>query len=248
MEKQSPSASPRKHWLFQTAKVFVVVGLLASAFFISVVVGLQLALKVREVTVPDLVGQPIDAATSFLAEQELHLRLEPLSEINPSVPLNHISSQDPAPGLTTRTQRSVKVWLSSGNRAGSVPMLVGQSETSARRRLNEDSLSLGALAEIHSSLYPSDAIVAQESPAPGTAAEVSVLLNLGERGATYVMPDLIGMRGTIAAEALRGNGFRVTVVGDHPYPDLTPDIVLRQSPQAGFQIALGEAISLEVSR
>ena len=248
MKKQSLSASSRQNWLFQAVKILVVAGLLASAFFISVVAGLQLALKFREVTVPDLVGQPIDTATSLLAEQRLNLRLEPLSEINPSVPINHISSQDPAPGLTTRTQRSVKVWLSSGNRAGSVPILVGQSEPSARRRLEEDSLSLGVLSEIQSSLYPSDAIVAQESPTLATSAQVSVLLNLGERGATYVMPDLIGMRGTNAAETLRRSGFRVTVVGDHPYPDLTPDIVLRQSPQAGFQIALGEAISLEVSR
>jgi beta-lactam-binding protein with PASTA domain len=33
-----------------------------------------------------------------------------------------------------------------------------------------------------------------------------------------------------------------------PYPGVTSDVVLRQSPQAGFQIAPGEPISLEVSR
>ena len=40
----------------------------------------------------------------------------------------------------------------------------------------------------------------------------------------------------------------MTVVGDHPYPGLPPGTVLRQSPQAGFQIAPGEPISLEVSQ
>ncbi len=62
------------------------------------------------------------------------------------------------------------------------------------------------------------------------------------------MPDLIGVEAETAAGILRTQGFRVTVVGEHPYPGLPPGIVLRQSPQAGFQIAPGEAISLEVSQ
>ena len=62
------------------------------------------------------------------------------------------------------------------------------------------------------------------------------------------MPDLIGVQSVRAAELLRTRGFRVTVVGDHPYPGLPEGIVLRHSPRAGFQIAPGESISLEVSR
>ena len=62
------------------------------------------------------------------------------------------------------------------------------------------------------------------------------------------MPDLIGMDGERAADVLRTRGFRVAVVGDQPYPGVPPGIVVRQNPQAGFQIAPGEPISLEVSR
>jgi beta-lactam-binding protein with PASTA domain len=40
----------------------------------------------------------------------------------------------------------------------------------------------------------------------------------------------------------------VAVVGSMPYPGVASGVVLRQSPQAGFQIAPGEPISLEVSR
>jgi beta-lactam-binding protein with PASTA domain len=40
----------------------------------------------------------------------------------------------------------------------------------------------------------------------------------------------------------------VAVVGSAPYPGVTAGVVLRQSPQAGFQIAPDEPISLEVSR
>ena len=52
----------------------------------------------------------------------------------------------------------------------------------------------------------------------------------------------------VAADLLRARGFRVAVVGDHPYPGVPAGVILRQNPQAGFQIAPGEAISIEVSR
>ena len=70
----------------------------------------------------------------------------------------------------------------------------------------------------------------------------------GASGAGYVMPDLIGVNGDRAAEILRNRGFRVAVVGSNPYPGVAAGVVIRQSPQAGFQITPGEPISLEVSR
>jgi serine/threonine-protein kinase len=77
---------------------------------------------------------------------------------------------------------------------------------------------------------------------------VALLVNRGESGLTYVMPDLIGVNGDRASDLLRTRGFRVAVVGDHPYPGVPGGIVLRQNPQAGFQISPGETISLEISR
>jgi serine/threonine-protein kinase len=180
----------------------------------------------------------------------LAVRVEPLSRIHSTIPAGHVVDQDPVAGLVTRSERSVKVWLSSGRSAGAVPSLIGQSERGARARLQEDALGLRGVSEIRSGRYASDAVIAQEPPPLGTATTVSVLINRGERGATYVMPDLIGVYGSSAADVLRARRFRVTVTADYPYPDprVGAGIVLRQFPLAGFQIAPGEAISLEVSR
>ena len=90
--------------------------------------------------------------------------------------------------------------------------------------------------------------MAQEPPAATTGGRVHLLVNRGEREMTYIMPDLIGINGDRASEILRVKGFRVALVGDHPYPGVPAGIVLRQHPQAGFQIAPGEPISIEVSR
>jgi len=229
-----------------TASLFVISMLVI--FMLFSVAGLQVALRFREVGVPDLTGQTVDAATSILDNSNLSLRIDPLFRIHQTIPAGQVAAQDPTAGLTTRSRRSVKVWLSSGPNAGLVPTLIGQSERGARVRLIDDSLGLSRISEIRSGRYPSQTVVAQEPPPLGSGTNVSVLINRGEQGATYVMPDLIGVHGGIAAEVLRTNGFRVAVVADHPYPNIIPGIVLRQFPRGGFQIASGEAISLEVSR
>src|SRR5262249_40423863 len=141
-----------------------------------------------------------------------------------------------------------RVWLSAGPRAAEIPALTGESERSAQLRLSQDGLALAAISEIRSDAYPSDVVVAQEPPPKSSGSEVALLVNRSEQANDYVMPDLIGVNGERAAELLRGHGFRVAVVGSMPYPGVGPGVVIRQSPQAGFQIVPGEPISVEVSR
>ncbi len=238
-----------KRWSLRLAIVGLVIAPAAGGTFVLfAVAGLQVALRFREVDVPDLAGQTVDEATATLGDVGLALRIEALQRIHPTIPASHVAAQDPVAGLTTRSQRSIKVWLSSGPSAGSAPTLIGLSERGARTRLQEDALGLRRTSELRSGRYPSDAVVAQEPPPRGAATSVSVLINRGERGVTYVMPDLIGVDMRRAAEVLRKHGFRVTMVGDYLYPGVPPGFVLRQFPLPGFQIAHGEAISLEVSR
>ena len=107
---------------------------------------------------------------------------------------------------------------------------------------------LASVSEVRSPDYPPDVVLAQEPPAKGGGTKVALLVNRGDRGVSYVMPDLIGVNGDHAAEILRQRGFRVAVVGANPYPGVAAGVVIRQNPRAGFQIAPGEPISLEVSR
>src|ERR671935_867905 len=167
---------------------------------------------------------------------------------DPRIAAGRVLAQEPPAGSIARRQRTVRVWLSAGQRATTVPVLVGETERTARLRLTQDGLTLAAVSEIRSQDLPSDVVVAQTPPARSAAAQVSLLVNRGERGASYVMPDLIGVNGDRAADILRNRGFRVAVVGSSPYPGVAAGIVIRQSPQAGFQIGPGEPISIEVSR
>jgi beta-lactam-binding protein with PASTA domain len=228
-------------------KLFVLAGALAATYMLFAAASMRLALKTREVQVPDLTTRTADEATDIAAQYGLAVRVEETRRVDPKIPADRVMAQEPPAGTTARRQRSVRVWLSAGANAATVPLLVGESERAAQMRVSQDGIA-AAVAEIRSSDYAPDVVVAQMPPAKTATSQVSLLVNRAEQGASYVMPDLIGVNGDRAAEILRGHGFRVAVVASNPYPGVAAGIVLRQSPQGGFRIAPGEPISLEVSR
>jgi len=229
-------------------KFVLIGGALLLTYVLFAAAAMRVALKTREVSVPALTGKSVNDATALLAEAGLNLKIEEGRRADPKVPAGQILAQEPQPGIRTRRERSVKVWVSSGPRATIVPALLGESERTAQLRLQQDGLEVAGMAEVRSAEYPSDAVIAQTPPPKSNAPRVALLVNRAERGATYVMPDLIGVNGDRAADLLRSRGFRVSVVGDHPYPGVPAGIVLRQSPQGGFQFGSGDPVSLEVSR
>jgi serine/threonine-protein kinase len=234
--------------VWSAGKILMLVTALAATFVLFFAASMRLALKAREVQVPSLVNRTANEATAIASDLGLTLRVDESRRADAKIGVGRILAQEPAPGSIARRQRSIQVWSSAGPRASTVPLLTGETERTAQLRLAQDGLALTGIAEIRSPRYPPDIVVAQQPPAKSAGAAVALLVNRGQRGATYVMPDLIGVNGDRAAEILRARGFRVAVVGSMPYPGIAAGIVLRQSPQAGFQIAPGEPISIEVSR
>lgn len=239
---------PLKTRVWSAGKLLLLVAALLATYALFAGAAMRIALRSREVVLPDLRGRTVSDATAALGDAGIRLRVEEPRRLDPKIPAGGIIAQDPAPGTPIRPQRSIKVWVSAGARAGTVPALEGQTSRMAEMRLKQDGIDMTEVAEIRSSDYVPDAVVAQD-PAPQSATgRVALLVNRGQAGSTYVMPDLIGVNGDRAADLLRARGFRVAVVGQQPYPGVPAGVVIRQSPQGGFQIAPGEAISLEVSR
>ena len=234
--------------MWSAGKILVLVGALIATFFLSALGSMRLALRAREVHVPDLSNLTINDATTTAAELGLTLRVDDSRRPDPNIEAGRVLAQEPAQGTALRRQRAVRVWLSAGARASVIPEVTGESERNAEMRISRDGLELTAVSEIRSQSYAPDIVIAQD-PDPKTAhTGVALLVNRADFGVTYVMPDLIGVSGERAATVLRSHGFRAAVVGTTPYAGVPAGIVLRQSPQAGFQIAPGEAVSLEVSR
>ena len=234
--------------MWSAGKLLLLAGALLATYALFAAASMRIALRTREVVLPDLRGRTIGEATAALMETGVKLRVEEPRRIDPRIPAGRIVTQDPGAGSAVRPQRSIKVWISAGARSSIVPALEGEAARAAELRLQQDGMQIADRAEIRSADYTPDTVIAQEPPPQTTADRVALLINRGQAGATYVMPDLIGVNGDRAADVLRARGFRVSIVGQQPYPGVPAGVVIRQFPQGGFQIRPGEAISLEVSR
>jgi beta-lactam-binding protein with PASTA domain len=234
--------------MWSAGKLLVIAGALVATYALSAALAARVALRLREVRVPPLVGQSLSQASVAMGELGLALKVDDARRSDPKIGAGRIAQQDPPAGSAARRGRTVKVWLSTGGRVATVPKLVGETERTAQLRLQQDGLALAVVSDIRSNDWPADAVVAQDPPPDARGSAVSLLINRSDRAAAYVMPDLIGVSGARAADLLRAGAFRVAVVAQNPYPGVPAGVVIRQSPQAGFQVTPGDTVSLEVSR
>jgi beta-lactam-binding protein with PASTA domain len=229
-------------------KLLVLLGGLAATFIVFAVVSARVAVRAREIKVPDLIGKPLDQARLLAADLGMPLRVDEARRPDPKVAAGLVLGQEPQAGSAARRQRLLRIWLSSGPRAVVAPTLVGESERTAQIRLTQDGVSTATVAEIRDSAYPPDVVVAQDPPPQTRTTEMRLLVNRGEDRASYVMPDLIGVNGDRASDLLRARGFRVAIVARQSSQGIPPGVVIRQTPAGGYQVHPGDAISLEVSQ
>ena len=246
-----PSSRPRprafRRRVWGAGRLLFLFFALSFTFGVFFLTGLRVATRAREVEVPDLKGQSIAEANRMLTAVGLVLKVD-AKRPDPSVPADHVLAQEPEPGTVLRRQRAIRVRVSEGQRAPAVPGVVGQAERTAELVLSQDNVGIATRAEIRSTSYPAGTVIAQDPDSSHRADKVALLVNQGESSVSYVMPDVIGTTSGRVVDILRRHGFRVTVGAEVPYPGLPSGVVIRQTPQAGFQIDHGDAIVLEVSR
>lgn len=233
--------------VWSAGRLLLLVGLLCATFGAFFLTAFRVTTRAREVKVPDVRGAALAGATAALADVGLILKVE-ARRPDSKVAADHVLSQDPEPGTVLRRQRPVRVRISDGQQDPVVPLVVGQAERTAEIVLAQAQIAVGTRTEIRSAGYPDGAVVAQDPAEKAQATKVNLLVNRGQSGATFVMPDVIGTLGVRVVDILRRRGFRVTVNGDVLYPGMPPGVVVRQTPQGGFQVALGDPVLLEISR
>ena len=234
--------------VWKLGQLLALVTALGVTFLASFFVSMRVALRAREVSVPSLTGVTVNDATVTLGDMGLTLQVDDNGRADARVPAGRIMQQDPPPGTRARTQRPVRVWVSTGPRAIAIPRMVGEPERTARIRLEQSDIAIAAVTEVRAAAYAPDTVIAQ-SPEPNTAGtRIKLLVSRGETPLAYVMPDVAGADGEHAADALRQQGLRVATVATVTVPDVAPGTVLHQEPAAGARVAVTDIVSLEVSR
>lgn len=229
-------------------KFLILAGALTATFLVFAGIAMRVAVRARQVTVPELVGKSVADATAAASALDLQLRIDEARRPDVKVPAGFVIDQDPPAGSAARRQRNIRVWVSAGAHIARAPNLLGETQRSAEIRVAQEGLLIGTVSEIRSALYPPDVVVAQDPPPTSQTAEVRLLVNRGEDRAAYVMPDLIGLNGDRAADVMRIRGFRVSITAQSAASAIPPGVVVRQTPAGGYQVHPGDAIALEVSR
>ena len=241
-------ASPIRRRVWRTGRFFLLAAGLLATFGVFFFASMKVAIRAREVKVPDLRGRSVAEAQAALTDAGLVIRVDDVRRSDPKVPADHILSQEPEPGTVLRRQRGVRVRVSDGQRDPILPNVADTPERTAEIMLAGESISIEGRAEVVAPSLEPGTVIAQDPPAKQRSGKVTLLINRGDKNVSYVMPDLIGTLEVRATTILRAQGFRVGVAAEVAYPGLPPGFVVKQTPQAGYQVRFGEAITLEVTR
>ena len=123
-------------------KLLLLGGALLATYVLFAAASMRIALRAREVTVPDMTNRTANDATTLASNLGLTLRVDDTRRPDPKIAAGRVLAQEPAAGSIARRQRSIKVWISAGPRASTVPTLVGETERTAQLRLAQDGLTL----------------------------------------------------------------------------------------------------------
>ncbi len=222
--------------------------ILASVGFLSALTAMRIAIRGREVVMPDLVGVPVDQARQLLQGRGVGVTIE--DRIYSHYAVDAIARQSPAPSMNVKVGQTAHVVLSLGPQTVTVPELEQASLRSAQVQLLRDGLQVGEVSSFY--LPDTDAnIVLQQDPAPGSAGainpHVNVLVSLGPRPAAYVMPSLVGLPYSEAAAKLAAAGLKVSKVIPASAPGALHQTVVDQLPARGRRVDASTPIEVQVA-
>ncbi|CAL9392972.1 PASTA domain-containing protein [Streptomyces sp. enrichment culture] len=194
------------------------------------------------VKVPDLKGEPLDAARERLREAGLAAGVV-TEEFDAGVAKGSVISTDPRAGTERSPDAAVALVVSKGAPI-EVPGAVGRPLEDARAALTEAGFTVEVAEERVHSPHPAGSVAAQSLPAGTRAAEgdrVTLTLSKGPR--MVAVPDVTGKSTDDATRELKAAGFEVRVEKSFPF---LGDTVSGQSVPGGDSAPEGATITIKI--
>ncbi len=230
-------ARRRRRWRW------IVIALLAAATAALVAYALT---RPSHVSVPDVIGQDVDAATQILDSKGFDVAIKAVPS---AAARNQVVEQDPIPtdrgGGKAEEGSTITLSVSSGPAIVAVPDVAGLSVSDATNRLEKAGFKVTTRDQFSNSVAKGSTIGTE--PAAGTQLSTSqVITLLVSRGSNQVeVPNVVGMDDQAALAALQDAGLSgVLVQRDSTEPE---GKVVNQSPGAGKLVARGSQVTVFAS-
>jgi len=193
--------------------------------------------------VPDVRGESQADAIEELTRRGLDPNVVP---VNSSEPVNTVTAQDPAPGLTVVTGTTVRINVSRGPKPVGVPPVVGLFYDQAAAQLQAAGFAVRRAPDVESD-QPQGVVVDQSPPGNSTApARSTVTLTVSRGPATTEVPDVTGSDAATARTTLQAAGFKVSTTPQDTEDPSLDGVVISQDPTGLSQAKPGAVVTLVV--
>lgn len=211
-------------------------GIMAYAFFSG-----------KTVQVPDIKGKTTAEAKTTLEKLDLVLEVE--KEVySADVEAGLIMTQNPESGKELESGKTVKVTVSKGVKTGTIPSVIGLSETEAVKVIEAANFVVGEIKREYNDSYSADIVFQMNPNGNATANEgtkVTIYVSKGEDLVT--VPSIIGQTEADAKNTITNAGLTVGAITYETSTDYSKGMVMKQSPTDGNQVAKDSDVSIVVS-
>lgn len=203
----------------------------------------------QDIRVPNVVGLTYSEASRTL-EQRGFKAQRGEQRFHNAAPRGTVLEQSPVAETNEQAGALVTLIVSSGQRYGTIPAVIGMTRELALNALETAGFDAGQV-EMRPSNEPRGAVI-DSRPRPGTQAPMPspVALVISEGPTTILVPDLIGRTVSDATQLLRQVGLNVGDI-QYEYGGSVADasaVVVTQTPPAGSQVNAGTRVNVIVGR
>jgi serine/threonine-protein kinase len=196
--------------------------------------------------VPNVVGMTYDEASRHLTSDGFRSATGE-QRFHASAPPGTVLDQVPPAGAVEPKGAEILLHVSSGQRRGEVPNVVGMTRQQAQLAIENVGLDVGDVEEIRAST-PRGTVTASR-PVAGTRVTIpsSVTLIVSVGPASIDMPDVVGENYSRARTVLEQLGLRIGDVNVDSTSLAAGGTVIAQSPAVGRAVGAGSRVSLTIS-
>ena len=200
------------------------------------------------VLVPDITGQPSDAAEDILKGKKLRSEIT-AQQYSEKFKEGIIVNQTPKPKTEVKSGRPVFLTVSKGKEKVTVPYLLGLSLRDAKINLLEHGLVLGDVSYKHSEAFPKDTIMKQSVKSGKMipfGSQVSLVVSKGSENQVAV-PVLIGRRIEEVESILQEKNLKLGNVSYKESDTFLPNTIIETFPSQNSLVQEGTSINIVVS-
>jgi serine/threonine-protein kinase len=225
---------------------WIVLALIAIAALAALVYGLSTYFgepDVPKVAVPRVVDMPYQTATAELVK--VKLVADVVRQPSDTVPEDTVISQNPTAGTEVTENSTVKLFVSSGPTAVTVPDLKGLTVQEAQSQLSDQGLAVGTVEEVDDPDTEQGKII-DSNPGAGTSVAPQTKINLRVGTGKVEVPNVVGKSQSQAQSIIAGVNLQVETKfkATNDAPEGT---VIAQSPKDGT-VDIGGTVKITVAQ